>query len=385
MLSFCPVPALPGRQHARPTFPDVNAQSSCSVTPVMRAHTATPSVLALAASALLAAGAWHPKVLPPAIRRGAYPAAGVAFLTAALLRPRSTKARDEGLLRPVRAVQIPPVEKNERTRADEGKAGQSVFSASRREWSEPASTDVIDKSASTSDPAVAVNIPNTKSTVYSYSYKRTVKREKQNQGVSANQTRDDDDPGLGVEDMRAAFGHMRGEFITTPESDKAGREQFASTRTRADDWEDAWEEDSEEVDYARRGTSPDIQSGTTHETEERQPMPISSAKLIQQLVRAPMWVLSEVVLPVADTVALVWFDLKVWLLQIPERHSRQGKDRYFLPALKRRRSYAREADDDRPSHELTEEEMQIKQLQTMTKKVVKGMEGTVRNIFKDIL
>lgn len=353
----------------------------------MRFTSTTPSILALAASALLATGAWHPKMLQPSARRAAYPAAGVALLTAVLLRPRKVSREDRDLLDPMCVVEPPFVQTSEGVEESEEKGTGDVFGASRREWGEITTPDCMGKSMDRPGGANVSTTASASSSVYSYSYKRSAKREKRQRSENADDRQDVDSIDPKAQDIRSAFAYMRDEFSTSPNNipNNIGdrEEKVASRETLRNDWECGWgEEDQVDEHGAWQSTSLEDQVDRSHETEEHPPRPISSAKLMRHFVRAPTWVISEILLPAVDVVALVWFDLKVWLLRIPGRQL-QGEDRYFLPALKQKRIHAEE--EDVSFDELSEEEKQIEQIQATAKKAVKGIEGTVRKIFKDIL
>lgn len=341
----------------------------------MRIAPSAPTALALAAATLFAAGAVHPTALPPAARRGASPAAGVALVTAVLLRPRPGKKSKGERPESLRAVELPPVESHKQAKTKT----QSAFSASRSEWDasplpKTSDSEAADEKDESSSAAAAPS-----STVYSYSYKSSKKRTKRNHSTEKSQgaaTRDSQVEGLG-----GTFRHMREEFLTEPNSEYGNHDKAESKRATEEDWEDEWDLEDDDETSSWKEISNSVNRGNILD-ERDPPSPLSSAKLMQRAVRAPMWVLSELVLPTVDIVALLWFDCKVWLLRISERRVREGKERYFLPKLKRKRIAV---EDTEYEEGLTDEELQIKQVQTATKNVVKGVEGTVRKLLNDIL
>lgn len=350
----------------------------------MRFASVAPSALAVAAATLLATGALHPTALPPAARRGAPSAAVAALLTAVLLRPRGARRRRRDNAAVARAVVLPPVDDVQSGKMSGQTDMQSVFSASRFEWDTPVPPKSAPETRSEPGTSGPGTVSSDSSTVYSYSYARS-KKKKPRSTSSDDEWRCAGGNSTATGGVGGTFSHMRDEFLSQAD-DASGRfeEEVAPASFREDAWEDkedvyAWQGASRRV-VREQGVSDG--ADRDFEDETLPPRPVSAATLVRQVVRAPMWVLAEVVLPMADIVALVWYDFKVWLLGLSERRSREGVDRYFLPKLKMKRGAV---DEEEAEQGLSQEEKQIRQVQTAAKKVVDGVEGTVRKLFDDFL
>lgn len=384
MAAFTGVPALARIRPPREPLGHDRKRYCRAVTPSMRFAPAAPSALAVAAASFLVAGALHPTALPPAARRGAPPAAVAALLTAALLRPRVARKRRRDNGAAPRAVVLPSVEVAQ-TGMKSGRTDmQSVFSSSRREWDTPAPPKSAPETRSEPGTGGPGTVNNDSSTVYSYRYARS-KKKKPRCPSSDDGSRREGGSASAASRMDGTFGHMREEFLSqTGGASGSFEDEVEYVNFREDAWEDkedeyAWQSVSRRVMREQQVSSA---SDRDVEDETLPPRPLAAATLVRLVVRAPMWVLAEVVLPVVDIVALVWYDFKVWLLGLSERRSREGVDRYFLPKLKAKRG----AVDEEESEELlSQEEKQIRQVHTTAKKVVDGVEGTVRKLFDDFL
>lgn len=297
-----------------------------------------PSVLALATAAVLAAGAAHPRLLTPRLKRVAMPAAAVALFVGGLARPRQRRRGRE-----VGVAGVAEGNKGGGERVERA----LLFEASRKEWEAQENSEGEQDSSG----------------IYSYSFRRSRKRTQE--GHSGNET-----------DARGIFGYMREEFE---------RESVEEESGRAEDWrvnEDAWEWEEEE-DEAEQRTAHKEQQNVNKKAnafEEKLPGAVSVTVLLRTLARVPMWLIREVVVPIADGVALAWYDAKVLILA----RGKRGRERYLFAELKGRASNEEEG-WEAGGEVLTEEEQQIREVRRAAKTVVRGLQGGVRRLLRKLL
>lgn len=320
-----------------PSFPFFSrTPAHANATPLKYA----PSVLALATAAVLATGAAHPRLLTPRLKRVAVPAAAVALAVGGLARPRQRKWRRAEEMRGVGQVE---------EGSEKGVEGGLLFEASRREWE---AEDKLERE-------------NGSSGVYSYSFKRS--RKSVQERHRENET-----------DGRGVFGHMREEFERENVGEDDGRVEDWRVRDDALEWDD-----EEDEDEAEQGTAEKEQQNVNREVkvyEEKLPGAMSMAVLLRTLARVPLWLIREVVVPIADGVALAWYDAKILILA----RGKKGRERYLFAELKGRTSNE-EGGWESTGEVLTEEERQIREVGRAAETVIRGFQGGVRRLLRKLL
>lgn len=366
-----------------------NVCQTRSVTVVAVIPRPLPALLAVTAAAAGALAYSRPKLLPQAVRRTTPALIVAALLVAALLRPRGRgrKTEEGGQAEPV-AVQSEDASENSRSDSRLPQEAKTIFSNSRLEW-EDQSTAAAAMASDAVTNAEASDKAKPVSTVYSYSYARSRKKPRSTRSStpSAKTASKGGAPGTGNFEKAAApstFAHMRTEF--QPSGSRSSEDiQFADNDPeRGKDWvpvRTGYTANSEESHFEQQASSSRFEEdfGGT-----KPPRPLSTTSLIKALVRAPVWFLSDIVLPVADVVSLIWYDFKVWVLGWRERRSRKGPDKYFLPEVTGNMMSSID-DNNIEEDELSEEERQVMQVQRMGRRVIGGVQGTVKRLLGEFL
>lgn len=277
------------------------------------------------------------------------PAAAASLVIGGLVRPRRRRRGNE-----VREEGEGEKAREERERGGDGGAGRhGLFETSRREWGDNEQQHGEDARS----PAPNIG-------VYSYSFKKSTKSVRE--GAAK----------LG-EKPAEVFGHMRQEFER--ENGDQGVNAAEDWRVEGDVWE--WGEYEGDVGQAKA----DRRKQTVHKeaelSEEKLPGAMTVAVLLRTMAKVPLWLIREVIMPIADGVALAWYDAKVLILA----RGKKGKERYLFRELKGGQSSEQESGWDTGGQVLTEEERQIQQVGRAAKKVVRGFQGGVRRLLRELM
>ena len=255
------------------------------------------------------------------------------------------------------------------------RSSTSPFAASRAEWDTPTDTDTNTSrgfSASKNESANADETSSTESVgsassttsssgVYSYSFRRSRKQndmedsnQDNSQNVSENKPLSDDSTNLDGE-----FSRMRNDFkteeVVRTDIDNAGR--IRSTKRKRS---------------VVKSVQPNGEPGV-----------VSTGSMAKWAFSIPLYVMKEIVVPTVQVGMVVWYDFKVWLsCMIGGR----AEDDYFVNVIE-------EVDEDSEvdsssgrtetepfgmDEELSDEEMQLLELQRNAGKAMKQVEGVLR-------
>eukprot|EP00177_Eucheuma_denticulatum_P004410 GFKZ01008005.1.p1 GENE.GFKZ01008005.1~~GFKZ01008005.1.p1 ORF type:complete len:372 (+),score=42.87 GFKZ01008005.1:605-1720(+) len=358
---FLPPPPLPHTASHPPRTAHTEQQTTATCS------SSTPCVVALTTAAVLALGSIHPRLLTPKARRTAMPMAVTAALVGGLTRPRR---HNDGVKK--RSIAIAYDDMLDRTA--------------------PKPTTELE-----SEGGGAVGA----GSVYSYAFNQSRR--------NSNQERNEQKVDQGTSGV---FGYLRDEFESEEVEGGAGEWEVGTgvnNQTTAhwdgsrEEWEGGGQASVRErgagrEDGRRGGGSPDggVPDGGVGDT----PGVVSVASVVRGVLRGPMWVLREVVVPAVEVVWWAWYDVKVWLMA----WGKEGRERYFGPEIRGtgkglggaeggacgREGSAwergeRAADDvwGRADSLLTEEERQLREVGRVMRRGVRSVEGGVKWVLRE--
>lgn len=276
---------------------------------------------------------------------------------------------------------------NDDCNATEGKPS-SPFSSSREDW----------KSSSNTTPANAFShdqpdppdptpgeptTPPSSSGTYSYSYRRS----QTSRGPSASAAEKPKEQSTGrvdLGDTKDLFRHMRTEFESV-EVETPVEEDWE--KRNAEVIHDDTMNNTQDVSQKRR-------SSAVYKTpQKRRDMPTrtSSSSIMRWFMRIPVYILSEVIIPVVDVGSLLWYDVKLNLL---ERIDNTDGNTFFaedtgdddVDHKVHDETTSVDRDDWRDTEsDLSIEERQLLEVQRAAQNAVNGLGQTVKNLMRPFL
>ena len=247
----------------------------------------------------------------------------------------------------------------------------SPFAASRAEWDTPTDTETstdsgfstskdefatTDSSSSTDSMAPASSTVSN-SGVYSYSFRRSQKQndmEDNSQHVSGNKPSYDD-----TTNLDGQFSEIRNQFtkeeVVNTDIDNSGRVRKTKRKRSI-------------IKRVETSAEPGI---------------VSTGSMAKWAFGIPLHVMKEIVVPTVQVGTVVWFDFKVWLSCVI---GGRAEDDYFVDVIEEvyedsevdSFSGRTETEQFGMDEELSEEEMQLLELQRNAGKAMKQVEGAFR-------
>ncbi|CAN8066263.1 unnamed protein product [Agarophyton chilense] len=172
-------------------------------------------------------------------------------------------------------------------------------------------------------------------------------------------------------DTTSLFSHMRAEFNAVPLNEQEGSPS-----------QGPYSSDSQKKRHSKSGRSivSDIPERENNQQSFLQhPASISGPDVVRWFLRAPVFILTDVIVPVAQVSSILWFDCKQWILGKKNREEQL----YFIED-------SQQAQDEFDSVQnweeldvdLTEEERQLRNIQNNVQAVVVYAQKALRNLIK---
>ncbi|PXF42415.1 hypothetical protein BWQ96_07856 [Gracilariopsis chorda] len=336
-------------------------------------RSAAPSVLSAIAAALLAVPLFtsHQARNHPQYRKLAPSAAVTAVAASLLLRPRRRSAR-RSTRYSSREVSSDKHTLTLKDNLAEPQTGNGLFTTSKQAWDESKQALANDFS-SDAPQGSAAEAASSSSSTYSISYRNRTRTE--GNGVEGNIR---SQPAVPM-DTSSVFEHMRAEFVS--ESEPAVEGVPSKPATFTDDQKDNTDDTGQHASnaYAR-----------DHHRSKTSPAPhptlISTADIMKWFISIPVFLLSEVVVPIVQVSSFLWYDCKQRILGLQNQEER----RFFLENIEQSAysSYSERAQnetiwelDDIDEDRLTDEERQIMEIQRTATTAYKQVSSTVRGLW----
>ncbi|KAI0559173.1 hypothetical protein FGB62_165g02 [Gracilaria domingensis] len=183
-------------------------------------------------------------------------------------------------------------------------------------------------------------------------------------------------PAVGM-DTTSLFSHMRAEFDSEPSKDREDSEPQGCSSHQGG--EDRHQSLVRPPVSNLPGRDKSGISGLQH------PSSISAADVLRWILRAPVFILSDIVVPIAQVSSIMWYDGKQWILGLRN----QEEKLYFIddtqPSEQGFNSFDNNSetpwDWDDMDVELTDEERLLNEIQSNMRTAVGHAYGTVRRFF----